>query len=393
MREESGLAIPEGAWHDAGERTTPPLFAVRFRTRFFVARLPDGLALAPAPPQPEEIDDLFFAAPAEVLDAWAEGRALIPPPLLPILRALRAEPGVAPEEFAARVRALNVLEDDLPRIEFVPGIWVLPVRTATLPPATHTNVWMPGGRRFVMIDPGSSDPAEIDRLVRIARRRESEGCALDALVLTHQHRDHVAGAGAVARALGVPVRAHPATLSHAAAALAGTPVEPLADGEDLDLGGAVLRALHTPGHAPGHLAFHDAARNVLIAGDLVSGLSTILIGGLDGGDMDAFLASLGRAAALGCRRVFPAHGPPLPGKALDKALAHRLDRERRVVQALARGGAWPLRAIALAAYADTPEAPPFLADLQTRAHLERLERRGRARREDPAGAAWSGATV
>lgn len=388
MREEAGLSIPDAAWHAAGERTTPPFFAVRFRTRFFVAELPGGCELPASPPQPEEIDRLFFSSAARVLEDWADGGALVPPPLLPILRTLEAEPRIALAAFAVRVREINAREDDLPRIEFLPGIWVLPVRTATLPPATHTNVWMPGGERFVLVDPGSDDPEEIDRLVRLVRRRGSEGCLPEAILLTHHHRDHVAGVRGVASALGLPVRAHPATLSLAAASLDGVAVEAIEDGASIDLGGATLRVLHTPGHAPGHLAFHDPVRNVLIAGDLVSGLSTILVGGLDGGDMDAFFASLRRVAALGCRQVLPSHGPPLPGQALDRALAHRVERENRVIDALASGEARSLVAIASDAYADTPGAPRFLTELQTRAHLDRLERHGGARREDPAGASW-----
>jgi glyoxylase-like metal-dependent hydrolase (beta-lactamase superfamily II) len=136
-----------------------------------------------------------------------------------------------------------------------------------------------------------------------------------------------------------------------------------------------LRAVHTPGHAPGHLALFEESRRVLIAGDLVSGLSTILVG-LSDGDMDAYLESLKAAAALDPETVCPSHGPPLPGKSLSAALAHREDREARIVGALADGSLHTLVAIAAGAYAETPEAPAFLRELQTRAHLERLMRRG-----------------
>ena len=386
--EETGLAIPESSWHDAGERTTPPMFPIRYRTWFFVAELPEGAALPASPPQPEEVDHLFFSGAAQVLDDWNRGKELVPPPLLPILRVLAASPSDTAAQFAARVRAFNTEEDELPRIEFVPGTWVLPVRTATLPPATHTNVWMPGGSRFVLVDPGSSDPTEIDRLARLVRRRIAEGSTPEAIVLTHQHRDHVAGARTLAQRLDLPVRAHPETLALAAAALDGARTEAIGDGALLDLGGMTLRVLHTPGHAPGHIALHDAERKTVIAGDLVSGFSTILIGGLDGGDMDAYLASLERVAALGCRSLLPAHGPPLPGTAIVQAFAHRREREDRIMDALIAGSPVALTDIARAAYADTPDAPPLLASMQTRAHLESMERRGAVRRDDAGGAAW-----
>ena len=385
LMEETGLRIPVEAWHDAGERTTPPFFPFRFRTRFFVAALPDGEAIPAVPPAPAEIETLELMDPAPVLAGWEAGRLLVPPPLLPILRAMAAEPGSDPRRLAQRIRRLNADEQPAPRIEFTPGVWALPVRSRTLPPASCTNVWIPGGRSFVVIDPGSDDPDENETLLAVIARRVATGSRALAVVLTHHHRDHVGGAHEIARALGIPIRARAETLARIPRA-AGAATEPIEDGETLDLDGMTLRAMLTPGHAPGHLVFHDEARRVLIAGDLVSGLSTILVG-LDDGDMDQYLASLARAAALEPATVLPGHGPPLPGRALAAALSHREEREARIVAAL---GASPraLAAIAEEAYADTPAAPAFLRERQARAHLERLERHGRAAREDAPGTRW-----
>ena len=381
MLEETGLSILVDAWHDAGERTTPPFFPFRFRTRFFVAALPEGAALPALPPSPGEIETLEFMDPASVLAGWEAGRIQVPPPLLPILRAMIAEPPSDARRFADRIRRLNEDEQPAPRIEFTPGVWALPVRSRTLPPASCTNVWIPGGRSFVVIDPGSGDAHENETLLAVIARRVAAGGRARAVVLTHHHRDHVAGAGEIARALGIPIRAHAETLARIG--MAGEPIE---DGATLDLDGMALRAIHTPGHAPGHLVFFDDERRVLIAGDLVSGLSTILVG-LDDGDMDQYLASLALAASLAPATVLPGHGPPLPGRALAAALAHREEREARIVAAL---GASPreLAAIAEEAYADTPAAPAFLRERQARAHLERLERHGRAVREDASGKRW-----
>jgi glyoxylase-like metal-dependent hydrolase (beta-lactamase superfamily II) len=326
-------------------------------------------------------------SPRALLDAWARDDARIPPPLLPILRALATSPPATLEALAAAVASINAEEDPLPRIEFVPGIWVLPVRSPTLPPATHTNVWMSGGGRFVVVDPGTADPAEQQRIRGIVRRREVEGGRVDSVLLTHQHKDHAAGAADVARALGVPVRAHAQTFALLGAALDGVRGAPVADGERIDLDDGALEAVYTPGHAPGHLVFFDRDRSALISGDLVSGVSTILIGGLDGGDMAAYLASLGRAAALGARHILPSHGPPLGTGALEAALAHRLDRERKVAAAVTEHPR-PLGEISTEAYADTPAADALLREWQTRAHLERLERSGLVERTDPSGTLW-----
>jgi len=375
LLEETGLSIAPAAWHAAGLRTTPPIFPVRFRTIFFVAELPDGAAIPDALPSPDELESLSFEAPRSVLTAWESGRALVPPPLLPILRLLAERPEDGLAELAAAIAAINAVEEPTPRIEFVPGTWMFPVRTRTLPPASCTNVWMPGGRRFLVIDPGSDDPEENARLLAVVARRVAAGATVEAVVLSHHHRDHAAGAGAIAAALGVPVLAHAETFSRLASLPAGVRTRTLADGDVLELDGLALRVVHTPGHAPGHLAFFDPARRVLIAGDLVSGLSTILVG-LDDGDMDAYLDALRRAAALDPKTVLPSHGPPLPGKALAEALAHREAREARILAGLSDGAPHALSAIAEWAYADTPGAPVALRELQAGAHLKRLVRRG-----------------
>jgi glyoxylase-like metal-dependent hydrolase (beta-lactamase superfamily II) len=93
--------------------------------------------------------------------------------------------------------------------------------------------------------------------------------------------------------------------------------------------------------------------------------------------MDAYLESLRRVLALDPKTVLPSHGPPLPGHALAATIAHREKREAGILAVLADGRAQALPVIAEAAYADTPEAPPFLREMQTRAHLARLLRLGR----------------
>jgi glyoxylase-like metal-dependent hydrolase (beta-lactamase superfamily II)/8-oxo-dGTP pyrophosphatase MutT (NUDIX family) len=375
LLEEAGLELPPDAWHAAGERTTPPLFPVRFRTAFFVAEVPKGTELPKTPPSPDEIESLSFADPREVLAAWESGRALVPPPILPILRLIAASLYRDPAALAAQIGAVNAEESASPRIEFIPGLWVFPVRTRTLPPASCTNVWMPGGRRFVVIDPGSAEADENEKLLAVIARRVAQGDRLLAVVLSHHHRDHVGGVGAIARALSVPVWAHAETFARIGALPPAVATRTLRNGDTLDLEGTAFRVMHTPGHAPGHLAFFDESRRVLLAGDLVSGLSTILVGPNDG-DMSAYLDSLRRVAALDPKTVLPSHGPPLPGASLAATIAHRLEREAGILAVLRDGAPRELSAIAIAAYAGTLDAPAFLREMQTRAHLEHLIGRG-----------------
>lgn len=389
VEEETGVRVDVDAWRTAGVRTTPPMFPLRFHTRFFVAEVSARAELPTVPPSPGEIEQVSFERAGSVLERWSRGECRIPPPALPIFRVLAGSDEASIEELAGRIAAANEQEQRAPRIEFSPGTWMLPVRTATLPPATHTNVWMPGGRRFVVIDPGTAEDDEISRLIEVVNRRREQGQELDSIVLTHHHRDHTAGCVALASTLGLQVRAHRETLDVVQATVAGGPAPrfvPVEDGDEIDLDGVVLRAYHTPGHASGHLVFHLLGRDQLVAGDLLSGLSTIMIDPVEG-DMGLYLASLERARDLGCRQLFPGHGPPLPGKALDKLIDHRRERERKVLAQLAATRA-DLSEIAARAYDDVPRMPLVLTERQTLSHLLLLERQGKVRRIDGAGRGW-----
>src|ERR1700722_11368206 len=86
----------------------------------------------------------------------------------------------------------------------------------------------------------------------------------------------------------------------------------LADGADLDLRTRTLRAVHTPGHTRGHLVFHDAAAEVMFAGDHVLPLITPSIGFEAAGNrmaLNDYLRSLSRTLALPDARLLPAQGP------------------------------------------------------------------------------------
>lgn len=389
LREETGLRAEPGDLLDAGRRVTPPFFPRRFNTLMYVAGFPGELA--PAPEVPGEMEDLHWADPAEAMRRWRALEIRVAPPLIPMLQELERVTDPDPVAVAARLAARNAEMEsgDGPHIEFVPDVLMVPLETATLPPATTTNAFLVGAKDVLVLDPGGRG-AEAERLIRHVRRRLAEtGGKAAGIVLTHHHGDHVGGAAAAARALDAPVHAHPGTWSRwpeggelRAAGLA----RELSEGDVLELaGGERLLAMHTPGHAAGHVALLEERHGSLFAGDLVSGLSTILIDS-GPGEYDRFLASLERIRDAGARTLFPAHGPPMisPAKDVQRVLDHRREREEKIVAAV-EGGARTAEAIAREAYADTPEAPPALAAAQVRAHLDSLERRGRVR---SSGGGW-----
>jgi glyoxylase-like metal-dependent hydrolase (beta-lactamase superfamily II) len=263
-----------------------------------------------------------------------------------------------------------------------------PLATVTLPPATTTNAYIVGEERLYVVDPAPTDPRELVRLEDLLDARVGAGARIEGVLLTHHHPDHVGGAAATARRYGVPVLAHAETLARID--LSAVPTRALADGDVLDLGvapdgtpGWTLTALHTPGHAVGHLCFQESRYNALLAGDLVSTVSTIVIDPADGGHLATYLASLQRIRERGLGVPHPAHGPVASdgAAAITRYLEHRAQRERALVAALTTEA--PMAAVSLLGivYADITDGCLLpIAARSLRAGLDKLVEEGRARK-------------
>jgi glyoxylase-like metal-dependent hydrolase (beta-lactamase superfamily II) len=230
-------------------------------------------------------------------------------------------------------------------------------------------------------------------LFALLDEQQSLGRRLAAVVLTHQHPDHIGAANACAERYGVPIFAHPLTTQ----ALHGRiPVSRhLDDGAILDLGTAPdgkgrwhLQAIHTPGHAAGHLAFYEPRYRLLFVGDMVSTLSSIVIAPPEG-DLTVYLDSLHRLQTFPARLLLPSHGSPSarPSFVLDQCLAHRREREEQLLQIL---GTEPRTVVALTLemYRGLPAGLMRFAEMQVLAGLHKLQREGRAVSD---GGGWRGA--
>jgi endoribonuclease LACTB2 len=370
-----GLSLDPSALEPAGRWVTPPFFPVRYDAQFFLVRLPPG---EEAVVWPGELSAGEFVATSRALALWERGEVLLHPPNYWGIACLdrEAPPGCLPALREPRQRD----DGHAPRIEFQKGVFMAPLRTPTLPPASHTNAWLvEAGGGLAVVDPGSPQSGEQARLERLLDALAAEGLPPREIWLTHHHGDHAGGAGALAASRGLPVRAHPLTLGRLR--LGRAEVRPVEDGELLH---GRWRALFTPGHAPGHLSFLDERTRALLAGDMVSTLSTVVIDPPEG-DMAEYLRQLRRLRDLAPRTLYPAHGGPAPSAVLelDKVLEHRRARTEKVLAALSVGG--DLSAVARAAYADTPAAMLPVAERSCLATLLMLEAEGRARHD---GGRW-----
>jgi glyoxylase-like metal-dependent hydrolase (beta-lactamase superfamily II) len=202
-----------------------------------------------------------------------------------------------------------------------------------------TNSYVVG--RWV-VDPGPAIPAHVEAV----RRAANDG--IEGVVLTHSHADH----SEAAELFGVPV-----TL----------PTESDSIGP--------FRAIATPGHSADSVCL--LMGGVCFTGDTVLGSGSVFIAPGEG-SLSAYLDSLRRLRSLDLEVLCPGHGPYVwdPAAKLDEYIAHRLDRERRLLEALAAG----LRGeeeLLDAAWSEVPAELRDAAALTLEAHLEKLREEGR----------------
>ncbi|MFN0151603.1 MAG: MBL fold metallo-hydrolase [bacterium] len=366
--------------------TTPPFTLVRYETVFYLVDLLPGESPSIVPG--ELVSGAFLDA-RDALARWRAGEMLIVPPAIILLTMLaRADDAAPTEQFldAARHLSAEYARGKIHQVYFTPGVRKLTLHTETRPPANHTNAYLVGERELHLVDPGATRADEQEKLFEALDEAASDGARVTAILLTHHHPDHVGAVNVAAARLGVPVWAHAET----ARALAGRIeiAHHIADGETISLGespdgrpGWTLRAIHTPGHARGHLAFAESRYNALLAGDMVSTLSTIVIAPPEG-HLATYLASLRRLRALPNGTLYPAHGPAKRDAhaTIDSYLRHRAQREEKLLSAWAGAPAesrLSLDALLARAYDDVAADALPLARLSLAAGIEKLVEEGR----------------
>jgi glyoxylase-like metal-dependent hydrolase (beta-lactamase superfamily II) len=211
---------------------------------------------------------------------------------------------------------------------------------------TGTNSWVAGGW---VIDPGPAIDSHLDAVAAAVG-------ACEGIAVTHDHADHVEGLdGLRARVGDVPV----------VSARAGS----ARDGETF----GPLRVVALPGHSDDHVAFVFA--RAAFCGDAVLGEGSVFVSA----DLTGYLDGLRRLRELDLAVLCPGHGDPIWDVAakLDGYIAHRQDRERRLVAALDRGLSGEDELLD-AAWDDVPPELRAFAAVSLRAHLDKLRGEGRA---------------
>jgi len=237
------------------------------------------------------------------------------------------------------------------------------------------NTYLVPGPRPLLIDAGVGDPRHLDEVGRALGNTP-----LARVIVTHNHSDHAAGVTALAaRWPGAVFSKFPWPGRDGRYAVGWVPLE---DGQVVEAGAGRLVVVWTPGHAPDHVCLFDPESKVLFGGDLLVRGSTVVIPASAGGSLARYLTSLERVRELHPSRVLPAHGDPIdhPEALIDAYVEHRLQRERRILEALAAGAATPASIVPLAYDALRPELVAFARD-SVLAHLVKLEEEEKVRRD------------
>lgn len=232
-----------------------------------------------------------------------------------------------------------------------------------------TNTYVVGSDPAWVIDPGPADERHIEA---VRAEAESRG-GIGSVLLTHGHLDHTAGVEMLGanviwgRSEGVDEGAE------IAAAMAETKVRKVRGSHappDSDAG--PFRVIPTPGHAHDHVVFQF--EDVCFCGDLILGQgSSIVPPQAAGGALADYMRSLERVEELGSELLCPGHGPWItdPGEKIREYREHRLERERRLLEAFEAGERSRARLLE-AAWSDVPPEMRPAAALAMRAHLEKL---------------------
>jgi glyoxylase-like metal-dependent hydrolase (beta-lactamase superfamily II) len=303
-----------------------------------------------------------------------------------------------------------------PTEEVRPGIWAFPIPM----PGPLVYVWVyaleaPDG--LLLIDAGLDDDGAFEAL---AGRLDELGRGLEdvrGVLFTHGHIDHYGLAARVRGASGAWTALHERDANHPPLAgraeafeawvrraglepdevaalrtaagrfITANPPPPernVAEGDRIPLARGELVALHTPGHAGGHVCYLHEDAGIVFTGDHVLSETTPNVSVspfTDGSPLDEYLESLRRVAELGPLLALPGHEEQVQLDTRARELLAHHDEQLANAEAIVAAGHETAREVAERMTWSKPWSTlgpldVYLAVGETLAHLIVLERRG-----------------
>lgn len=241
-----------------------------------------------------------------------------------------------------------------------------------------TCTYIVGQGEVAVVDPGPGDDSHLAALLAAV-----DGERVDAILVTHTHRDHSVGVNKLRAATGARVigaapftpRGDGSTGLDASHDRDYSPDEILADGERWQGHSYTIEAVDTPGHCSNHLCFALLEEGALFSGDHVMAWSTSVVAPPDG-SMRAYMASLDKVRGRPETIYWPGHGGPVvePQRYIRALIHHRRQREASILNALA-DGPQTIPELVARVYVGLNPSLTHAAGLSTLAHLEDLSER------------------
>jgi len=288
----------------------------------------------------------------------------------------------------------------------------------------ENGIYLFDGDETVLVDAGFDTTAIRDRLLDGFATAGFEVADLDRIYLTHYHIDHCGLLEWLVSRSGASVHAHPddlpliegdedawqqlverryrlleqwgvpddrievvrEALIEGGDVYGDVTVEPVSDSTEIDIGGTVLRTMHTPGHSLGHLAFVLEGANEILTGDALLPEYTPNVGGADirvENSLGEYLRTLDRIAAGEYDRAWPGHREPIddPTSRATEIITHHEKRAVRVLRALDTLETTTPWAVSKRLFGDLDDVHILHGPGETYAHLDHMRRTGALERD------------
>ena len=229
-----------------------------------------------------------------------------------------------------------------------------------------TNTYLVGKEEVTVIDPGPAMQEHIDVIAAAAPN-------IKQILVTHTHPDHSPGVRLLKENLDIPAYGM-LTNSSKNQDQTFSPERILDDGEVFQEEEFSIEVVHTPGHASNHLCFILKEEKLIFTGDHIMNGSTVVIGPPDG-NMKQYIQSLEKLKDYDIEKIAPGHGELLenPHEVADWIINHRLEREKKVFQALQEATKGTPDTLVEKVYDDVDSSLFPIAKASLLAHLIKLE--------------------
>lgn len=230
-----------------------------------------------------------------------------------------------------------------------------------------TNSYVVGTKEVALIDPGPEIDTHIEAVIRLF------GDRLKWILVTHTHRDHSPAARILADRTGAELIGNVIEndgyqdTSFQNARLVG-------QDECIETPEFTIRAVLTPGHVSNHVCYYLEEDQILITGDHIMGGSTVVIVP-PAGNMKDYIESLELLSKYEIAFIAPGHGDVIenPQEEIRHLIAHRLGREKKVIDALKLIAPADVEELVTVVYTDVDESLHTWAAKSLHAHLLKLQ--------------------